>query len=178
MRLFVAVHVPEELKARAAALAKELPQDAITPVRPESMHLTLRFIGETDEKGRDEIIRKLTAIRFAPFRCSVKGTGVFPDENYVRVVWAGIDSNGALEALAKDVIGTLAGIGRDEGRGFTAHLTIARVRRKIDAAPFLQKHRDDAFGEFDVSGFALMESVLGGAAGPVYKKLAEFKSEG
>jgi 2'-5' RNA ligase len=178
MRLFVAVQVPEGLKEKAAALSKELPADAITPVRPENMHLTLRFIGEVDERTKDGIVEKLEKIRFKPFKCTLRGVGVFPNEDYVRVVWAGLESEGALETLAKDVIGALEGYGKDEGRGFTAHLTIVRVRRKIDAAPFLKKHKDDVFGEFVVDGFDLIESALRPGEPPAYKRIAEFESDG
>lgn len=176
MRLFVAVHVPDALKAKIASLSAQLKSDAIVPVRPENMHLTLRFIGEADDAG--PMMEKLKAIKFKPFACSLKGVGVFPDENYIRVVWAGVESGGALEGLAKDVIGSLEGFGKEEERGFTAHLTIARVRRKVDMSGFLNAHKEDVFGGFEVSSFDLMESVLGGAGGPVYKRVATFKASG
>ena len=173
MRLFVAVQVPEELKKIAASLSKELPADAITPVKPENMHLTLRFIGEVDEKAKDEIVQRLEKIRFKMFRCTLRGVGVFPSEDYVRVVWAGVESGGALETLANDVIGALEGYGKEEERKFTAHLTIVRVRRKIDAAPFLKKHKDDVFGGFTIPRFELMESILG-PSGPEYRLVKGF----
>ncbi len=173
MRLFVAVQVPQALKEKAASLSNELPAAAITPVRPENMHLTLRFIGETDEKAKDEIVQKLEKIRIKMFRCTLRGVGVFPSKDYVRVVWAGVESGGALEALANEVIGALQGYGKEEERDFIAHLTIVRVRRKIDAAPFLKKHKDDVFGEFTIPRFELMESILG-PSGPEYRLVKAF----
>jgi RNA 2',3'-cyclic 3'-phosphodiesterase len=173
MRLFVAVQVPDELKEKAASLSKELPADAITPVRPKNMHLTLRFIGEVDEKAKDEIVQSLGKISFKMFRCTLRGVGVFPSEDYVRVVWAGVESGGALETLAKDVIGALEGYGKDEERKFTAHLTIVRVRRKIDATQFLSMHKEDVFGEFTIPRFELVESILG-PTGPEYRLVKAF----
>jgi 2'-5' RNA ligase len=174
MRLFVALSVPEGLARKAAALASELPQEAITPVKPESMHLTIRFIGEADEAAKLEIIRRLKEIRFAPIRCALRGVGVFPDESYVRVAWAGVESQGALESLAKDIIDALAGYGKEEGKGFTAHLTIARVRRKIDPKQFLSRHKDEEFGDFDIRSFELKESIMSPGSSPVYKTVAVF----
>jgi RNA 2',3'-cyclic 3'-phosphodiesterase len=173
MRLFVAVQVPDDIRGKASSLSAELPPDAITPVQPKNMHLTLRFIGEVDEKAKDEIVRKLEAVRFKPFGCSMKGVGVFPSEDYVRVVWAGVESGGALVALAKSVIETLAGIGEQDPKPFSAHMTIVRVRRKIDPKAFLARHKNDSFGDFTVSGFDLIESELG-PGGPAYKKVASF----
>lgn len=173
MRLFVAVPVPEELRAKAAALGEEIRQDGIVPVKPGNMHLTLRFLGETDERKLAGLEQALRGIAFAPFGCTVKGVGVFPNEDYVKVVWAGVESDGKLKALAKDVIGALSGYGGDER--FSAHLTIARVKRKADLKAFLEKHRSDEFGSFTASSFGLIRSVLG-REGPEYSTLAKFEA--
>ena len=177
MRLFVSVKIPDELRQKAATLASELPADAVTLVRPENMHLTLRFIGEVDDNTRFDITQKLRAIRFKPFRCELRGVGVFPDENYVRVIWAGMESDGALETLANGIIGALVGFGKDEEKRFTAHLTIARVRRKIDAKPFLAMHKGDDFGGFEIKDFELMESILKEGGPPQYKRVAIFTAQ-
>jgi RNA 2',3'-cyclic 3'-phosphodiesterase len=173
MRLFVAIDVPGAVKEKAAALATELQSDAIMPVRPQNMHVTMKFMGEVDGKELPEISERLGKIRFQPFSCSVKSVGVFPDEEHVRVVWAGAQSDGALERLADDVIAALKGYGKEEK--FTAHLTIARVKKKIDARPFLAKHKDELFGEFDVSSFRLISSELG-PTGSKYTVIKEFSA--
>jgi 2'-5' RNA ligase len=175
MRLFVAVPVPDELRARLAALGKEIGQEGISLVRAENMHLTLKFIGEIQPQKLDEIRQRLGKIKFRGFGCAIKGVGVFPSENYIRVVWAGGESGGALEALAKDVIGALKGYGGDER--FSAHLTIARVKRKLDLGEFLKRHKDEDFGSFEVTRFELIESVLGGGKGPQYRTVAVFVAE-
>jgi 2'-5' RNA ligase len=171
MRLFVAVPVPGDLRVKIAALADEIRQDGIVPVRPDNMHLTLRFIGDMDERKLASLEQMLRGIRFAGFGCSVKGVGVFPSESYVKVVWAGVESGGALESLASDVQDALRGFGGDER--FSAHVTIARVKRKTELGGFLEKHGNDSFGSFTVSSFELIESVLG-PDGPRYTTIAEF----
>lgn len=173
MRLFVAVPVPQGLRERIAALGDELGQDGIVPVKPENMHLTLKFIGDTEERKLASLEQALRGIRFAAFGCTVKGVGVFPNENYVKVVWAGVESGGALESLAKDVQDALRGFGGDER--FSAHITIARVKRKADLGGFLGKHRNDDFGQFTISSFELIESVLG-PGGPKYSTIATFEA--
>jgi 2'-5' RNA ligase len=172
-RLFVSVEVPHELRERIAKLAQELPQDAISPVRPDNMHLTLRFIGEVPERMAGDIGRRLRGVEFGKFTVRLRGAGVFPDEDYVRVVWAGAESP-ELDALAKKVIEALRGIGKEEARGFSAHLTIARVKRKIDVKEFLQKHSNDEFGTFEVNEFYLMRSELKPGTPPRYTVVAAF----
>jgi 2'-5' RNA ligase len=177
VRMFVAVEVPQELRERAAALAKDLPQDAITPVKPENMHLTLRFIGEVPSKTLSNIEARLREVEFKKFVVPLRGTGVFPNEDYVRVVWAGCESP-ELKGLAEKVIAALRGIGKEEDRGFSAHLTIARVRKKIDAGDFLGKHSKDEFGSFEVNAFYLMRSELKPGVPPKYTVLAAFEASG
>jgi len=173
MRLFVAVEVPMELRERVAGLAKELPPDAITPVRSENMHLTLRFIGEVPPKSLGEIEARLREVSFGRFMVPLKAVGVFPSEDYVRVVWTGCESP-ELDGLAKKVIEALRGIGKEEDRGFSAHLTIARVKKKIDVRKFLEKHAKDEFGSFEVGEFYLMRSELKPGAPPKYSVVAAF----
>jgi len=175
MRLFVAVPVPERIKERVAAIGREICQGGITPVRPENMHLTLRFIGTVSESDAMRAAKALQEVRFAPFECALRGVGAFPNEDYVLVVYAGCESGGALEALAKSVAGALRGFGGDER--FSAHLTLARVKRKADLRQFLERHRPDEFGTFRADRFGLVSSVLG-PGGPKYTIIATFMAEG
>ena len=174
MRLFVEVPLPEELRERIAALGKEIEQEGIKLVKPQNMHATLKFIGETHEKKLGEIEKRLQDVTFSPFKCSLKGVGVFPDESYIRVVWVGVESNGQLEKLAGDVISSLKGYGKDDR--FSAHITVARVKKKVDLKEFLERHKDDELGEFEVKGFQLTESVLS-REGPAYSVIASFQAE-
>lgn len=173
MRLFVAVPVPTELRNSLVTLEKEIEQDGIKLVKPENMHLTLKFIGEVNEAKAAEIKDKLKNIRFTPINCSLKSVGVFPNENYIKVVWVGCESKGGLETLAKDIMNALHKYG--DTKPFSAHLTIARVKRKINLSEFIQKHKGENFGEFQVNEFQLIKSVLT-PNGPKYTLLAVFKA--
>ncbi|MFN7991162.1 MAG: RNA 2',3'-cyclic phosphodiesterase [Candidatus Micrarchaeia archaeon] len=176
MRLFVSVPVPSELREKVSALGEEISGDGIIPVSAGNMHLTLKFIGEAGPHDAEEVRKKLSAVGFRKFECRVVGVGVFPHAGFVRVVWAGVDSGGALEALAGSIGDALRGYGADDR--FTAHLTIARVKRKADMSAFLRRHEKELFGSFTVERFELMESVLGGGGGPRYSVLESFGSRG
>ncbi len=78
MRLFVADPVPDELKGRLAALGMEIAQEGLSVVKPQNMHLTLKFLGETRDTELKTIEKRLAGVRFAPFQCELKGVGVFP----------------------------------------------------------------------------------------------------
>jgi len=174
MRLFVAIPVPLDVRQKVASLGTEIVQDGIVPVKPENMHVTLKFLDEVDEKKLADIDAKLREVEFEAFDCEARGVGVFPDETYIRVVWVGIESGGRLKALANKVIGALSDYGGDTK--FSAHLTVARVRRKVDLGGFLGKHKEDVFGTFSVSGFELIQSELG-PGGPKYTTMASFEAK-
>jgi 2'-5' RNA ligase len=171
MRLFVAVPVPDELKERVASVGREIEGEGISLVRPGNMHLTLRFLGEVQPEKVHDIEDRLSGIAFAPFACSLRGVGAFPNPDYIRVVWAGCASGGKLEELAGRVMESLRGFGGDER--FSAHLTIARVKRKTDLKAFLEKHKETDFGSFEAAGFRLVRSELG-PGGPAYTTLSSF----
>jgi 2'-5' RNA ligase len=176
IRLFVSIEVPDSIKEKIAALAKELPADSIKPVPVENMHLTLSFLGRINTKRLVEIEANLRAIEFSPFELNFKGVGIFPSIDYVKVVWAGTKSE-ELNSLAGKIADALTGIVKKEEREFSAHLTIARVRKKIDVVEFLQKHKDDEFGSFTASKFNLMQSELFYGGSPKYTVVSVFEAK-
>ena len=169
LRLFVAVEIPESFRAPIAALQQELPDEGIKNVTLENLHFTLQFLGDVDSQKVASIEQALRTIRFRSFRLTLKGVGVFPNENYIRVIWIGGESE-PLAALARQVQDALHSFPKEN---FSAHLTIARVKRKVEIKHFLEKHREEAFGQFDVSAFHLKQSQLS-RGGPTYTKVATF----
>lgn len=176
MRLFVAVEIPGKIKEKMGGLGEELPDEGLKKVGPGLMHITLKFLGEVEEVQLEELKNALGKVEFHPFGVKVKGVGVFPKEDYVKVVWAGTESEG-LGELAGKVELALAPMFPREMRGFSGHLTLARVKRRIDVKDFLERHKDESFGEFEVGRFLLMQSVLG-REGPEYSVVAEFPAIG
>lgn len=184
MRLFVAVDIPEDVRAAIESLVVKLRRaDREAPwVRIEGLHVTLKFIGETPPENAEKIQSALRAVPVpAPFEMRFRGLGFFPDERRPRVLWAGIQAAPTLAALAEAVESVLAPMGIPrEGRAFAPHLTLARfgsprglqeLRAAIESAGALE------FGVATVTEFHLYESVLkrGGAE---YTRVATFSSAG
>ena len=96
-------------------------------VRPESLHLTLKFIGEQPEARVEEIKRALAGIKAQPMDITFQGYGFFPTSKSARVFWIGVEAGPELAGLAKAVDEALAALKiPKEDRAFSAHLTLAR----------------------------------------------------
>jgi 2'-5' RNA ligase len=148
-------------------------------VRPESLHLTLKFLGEIDEESVPDVLvaLRIAAQRHGAFSLGVQGIGVFPDARGPKVVWAGLSGDvDTLTALALAVEEALipAGI-PPEGRPFTPHLTIARIKdgareigKALTANGFLESRLE--MGSMNVHEVVLMKSDLK-PSGSVYTRL-------
>lgn len=173
MRLFVAVDIPPEIKRNIGQAQKELPEEGgLKKVELPQMHITLKFLGEVNPRMLDRVDGVLREVEFSGFKVKVRGVGAFPNEKYVKVVWAGCVSP-ELEMLARDINEKLSGMFAKEE--FTPHLTMARVKRRLVMDDYLKKYAEWKFGEFQVREFYLLESVLerGGAK---YNVLASYRS--
>jgi len=171
IRCFLAVEIPNELKDKIASLAKELDIKGIKLVEPENIHVTLKFLGDVKEDKINNIKERLRTVNFSNFNIKLHGVGVFPNENYIKVVWVGCESK-ELYILAKKINEALASEFKREE--FTAHATIARVKQKVELHDFLEKHKNDSFGEFVCTNFVLKQSELS-REGPKYTTLASFQ---
>jgi RNA 2',3'-cyclic 3'-phosphodiesterase len=141
LRLFVALAPGEGTRAALGREARRLAErdPALRPVRPESMHWTLAFLGATAASEVERIVAALAPVASAraPLPVRVGGLGAFPDLRRPRVVWAGLVEGGdAMGALADEVRGVLRAIGEraDERERFHAHVTLARVERRPSEA--------------------------------------------
>lgn len=170
IRCFLAIEIPEEIKKKIIIIAKEINGEGIKPVTEENLHITLKFLGEVSPEKVERIKKRLAEFQFASFSINIKGVGVFPNEEYIRVVWVGCESkNKELEALAEKMNSVLAREAPKEE--FTPHLTIARAKKKLELQNFLKKHKEEMFGSFVCKSFELKQSVLQ-RSGPVYTTLA------
>ena len=134
IRTFVAIELSDEIKRVLSELMESLREKDIREVRlvrPEGVHLTLKFLGDIPVGKVDAVKEALSCVTsHAPFELDLDGTGVFPNERKPRVLWVGIKGDMApLNALQSDVENALEGIGfRRERRDFSPHLTIGRIR--------------------------------------------------
>lgn len=169
VRAFVAVLLSEEVRA---ALAQEVDRlrsvaPAVGWIRPENLHLTLKFLGHIPPEtlARVEAGLAEAVADQPPLTLAFAGLGAFPSAERPRVIWAGV-TNGAemLAALQARIEGALARqeISREE-RPFHPHLTLARVREPRQARPLfsaLTAREKVPFGHQEVSAIHLMQSDL------------------
>ncbi len=173
MRLFLAVNLPGELRKKLFELGKPLnAMGDVKPVEEENIHLTLKFLGDTDPVG---VVKSLESVKSKPFDIALMGVGVFPKPDYVRVVWVGCDT-GAQEmvTLHQQVEAALPQFEKD--RDFHPHATLARVKFLRDntaIADFLGKNKGILFGSFKAESFELMKSELS-EGGPTYGIVKSF----
>jgi 2'-5' RNA ligase len=180
MRLFVALDFPEEVRNALRELMERLRRDSggARWVRPEGMHVTLKFLGETDEKNLANIRGALAEIHSAsPVEMHFRGLGFFPNERRPRVLWCGIEASPNLGELAASVEGALEPLGFPrESRAFVPHLTLARFpspdrhQKLVRAAEELKEYD---FGATRESQMYLYQSVLH-PSGAQYTRLESF----
>jgi 2'-5' RNA ligase len=135
IRCFIAIELPPEIKSSLAQLQDRLRQGGPAGVRwvdPEGIHLTLKFLGPVAAHRLPQIEECLAraAQGTGPFSLELAGTGVFPNPSRPRVAWVGLGGEvERLVQLQKDIETELAPLGFPrEARGFTPHLTLARLR--------------------------------------------------
>ncbi len=190
IRAFITIPLPhlllEKLTALQRKLEQQVPPRSVRWVRAEGIHLTLKFLGDTPTEKLPDIKRALAAVaRHAPpCTFTVEGLGCFPNPRRPRVVWVGMqEPTGRLAALQDGIEEVMAPFGYPpEGRGFTPHLTLGRVRRRTprsDAARVGEVVTSTTVGslaEVPADHFALIRSVLK-PTGAEYTTLEEFPLE-
>jgi len=185
MRAFVAIELSEETRSLLARVQDHLKHSGadVKWVEENNIHLTLKFLGEIDEKKLRRIkdILEETGKSSKPFEISLKDIGAFPDIDFPKVIWAGLDKGAEESAeIAKRIDRELSGIGfKPETRPFTAHLTIGRVRSSKNKMALKEKLTTcdlklTAYSLQLIASIALFQSTLT-QKGPVYTRLYETK---
>jgi len=173
VRAFIAIELPDAVKEALADLQGRLKASDPAPVKwvnPDGLHLTLKFLGNVARSAIPDVERVIaeSAQCHPPFRLSLGRTGAFPNLRTPRVAWVGIEGDtAALASLQESVERGAVPLGfKQENRGFSAHLTLGRVRDTASAADACR------LGEalwsvapadrvtFEVSGVSLMRSTL------------------
>ncbi len=138
MRLFVACEVPEDVKSAVGtvtAALKKSSSDAVRWVNPDGVHLTLKFLGEVQQKTLPavKIAMQEAVVRHSPFNLEFSTIGMFGGREGLRTMWLGVAGDVLrLEALARDMNLALEVVGFEaDRRPFRSHLTIGRVRDHI-----------------------------------------------
>jgi len=175
MRCFIAVDIPEELKAKIINLQKHLRNLDVKLVEKENLHFTLKFLGEADENTIAMVKERLldVAKSTSHFTINISGIGVFPNENYIRVVWLGCKSEDFIK-LHQSVDESLVGLFKKERP--SPHLTIARVRspkNRKEILDFISNNRNINIGSMTINEIKLKKSTLT-RNGPIYEAIEVF----
>jgi len=192
MRLFVALDIDDEIRNRIARFLEGVRGFAPDArwARPESLHITLKFIGEQPEREVEKIKTALGSIAESQFEVNFRGYGFFPTARAPRVFWIGSEGGTKLTSLAAAIDSNLVQLGiPKEDHAFNAHLTLARAGRG-SGSPRQQKgdgpnsifqrlqeklaaRPTPEFGTMTAREFFLYRSQLS-SAGSTYTKLAGF----
>jgi len=130
MRIFVALDLDEEIRERIQQFVDNVRQFAPATrwVSAESLHITLKFIGERPDALVKQIETILSSLSHGSFRVSFNGSGFFPTVRAARVFWVGIQAEAGLAELARKIEDTLVNLDiPKEQRAFSPHLTLARA---------------------------------------------------
>jgi 2'-5' RNA ligase len=186
VRIFVALDIPEEVRAALGALIARLRpiSRAARWARIEGVHLTLKFIGEVQPEKVEAIQGSLAQIRFPDsIEMKFRNVGFFPNERRPSVFWAGVEAGAELGALAAAVETSLAPLGiAKEHRAFSPHLTLARFKF-IDNSAMNRLHEAIStagpleFGASIAKEFHLVQSILKPGVAE-YTRLATFRFAG
>ena len=182
IRCFIAVELDDAIRRKLGRLQDRLRgklhhPPGITWVKPDRIHLTLKFLGEVDDAVINDVCSAASeaAVQVEPFEFELGDIGCFGSAASARVVWVGVTAGlSHLEKLHQSVDKQLAQIGfPSERRRFSPHLTLARVRNvKVGATvrPAVDKLEPVSFGVQNVSELTVFQSDLS-SGGPVYTPL-------
>jgi len=149
-------------------------------VNPNIIHMTLKFLGETDDaltpRIKDAMEKSVDGI--APMLLKIKGVGVFPSSSRIRVIWIGTEGGENMSLIARRLDDELSNLGfKREERPFVPHITIARTREGFSAGAareLIEASKSEEFGEQLMDTLRLKKSVLS-PEGPTYSTVEEVR---
>jgi 2'-5' RNA ligase len=185
MRAFIAIQCPDKLKDGVMEFQKKIENiGKLKTVERENIHMTLKFLGDVDEDKLDEIIRILDSIakddKNRKFKINLFSAGVFPNLDYIKVVWVGVSGgSGEILSLQQQIDEKLAPLKFKKEKDFHPHFTVARVKflspqEKKEIRQVLSENSKINFGEFEFESFELMKSELT-REGPIYSIVKKFE---
>lgn len=170
MRTFIAIEIPEEIKKEIVKIQEKLPDFIGKKTEIENLHLTMKFLGEVDEKKIEEVKERLMEIKLNSFETEINLIGVFSG----RIIWIGMKN---CDELQREIDEKLSGLFEKEDR-FMGHLTIARVKSIKNKKEFLDKINRVVLPKmkFEVKNFNLKKSILTEKM-PIYEDIEVYNLE-
>jgi len=183
LRLFIALPLTSEVRRKLQLLTESLAEmiGGVRWSRTENIHLTLKFLGDVEERRVGAIKQVLgkVAARHGPLKLEVGELGVFPGFRRPRVIWAGVRPEGeGLKLLVQDLERSLARLGfQEEKRDYTPHLTLGRVRARRSLPglrEILSSREAESLGRLRMDMILLLKSTLT-REGPLYEIISREK---
>jgi 2'-5' RNA ligase len=186
LRVFIAIPLPSPVVNYLAELLSlfqnQIPEKSIKWVRPENIHLTLKFLGNISKSNLDILVENLNAFnQFAPFQMEINKLGAFPSIFKPQVVWVGGTSTNSLIELNNFVEQTTSFLEiQNDKKPFSPHLTIARIRPGIKQESFenlkqiLVKNRQIDPIIFSINQYCVYQSNLT-PKGPAYTVVQKYE---
>lgn len=180
IRSFLAIEVEDVLLNKIYDIEKDFKNsDAnIKYVPTKNMHFTLKFFGNINEEMIDKISCSVEKVleNHKPFEIDISGSGAFPNENRIKVIWVGIKNNSNLKSLQEDLDVSFNKLGFELERNYVSHLTIGRMKNaknKNLVQDKIKKYHNYEIGKMTVSSIVLKKSTLT-PKGPIYENIKEF----
>ncbi|RLG15013.1 MAG: RNA 2',3'-cyclic phosphodiesterase [Candidatus Nanohalarchaeota archaeon] len=183
MRCFIAIDIPKDIKKDLHSIQKPFEKyENMTLVNTKHLHCTLIFLGEIDKTQieKTKIILQECSESHTAIKCQLKSTGVFPNPDYLKVIWTGISPKDQLAAIQKSLEIKLVETGLYNSlphQQFTPHITIGRVRdsgHKHEILKEIEKNSTFTTPVFEINELKLKQSTLL-PGGPIYDDIAVYK---
>ena len=162
IRTFISIDIPLT-DAIDEVLGEMRRADNVRPVPKEQIHLTLKFLGDQDEKKVEKLCSSLKDAlhRTEPFDIVVEGVGAFPDMRHPKVVWLGVKDPESLFGLAEKVDSAVKEMKlKSDDKRFSPHITIGRVNDRTELDDFFSRYKGIEFCSFRCDHVDVMKSVL------------------
>ena len=174
MRCFISINIPREVEDKIKEIQRQIKRLGLIEakfVKKGLFHLTLKFLGEIDERNVGEVKKKLREIKLSKFETEINEIGVF-SEKFIRIIWVYLARCNILQELVDEKLKDLF---KPEKR-FMSHLTIARVKSIKDKEKFLEKLKKIEIPKikFAIDKFYLMKSELTSER-PKYEIIEEYE---
>lgn len=173
-RLFVAIKPPEEILQALQRVAPHL--SGTRAVKEESLHITLRFIGNVESPEVDAIDSTLSRIKGRPFDLRLRGVGHFPPRGRPKGLWVGVERSDPLHAVQGRIERALVSYGLEpERRKFKPHITVGRIKDtpSHQIAEYMAVNGTFVSDPFEITHFHLYQSTLN-SGGSIYDILETY----
>ena len=176
-RCFIAIDLPDNIKRELCRIQEALPKINKKNVEKENLHLTLKFLGDVSGEMLEKIKESLSKIKLKRFIALLKEIGFFPNEKFIRIIWAGLgdlNSDKDLFSLQKVVEESLKNLVPRDEKEWMPHITVTRVKNipKNKKEDFIKKIKEiiPKQESFEVKQIKLKQSTLT-EKGSIYEDL-------